>query len=59
MDDYPAFLYGRPAQTTIEAMMPSRVLRVMGEPARNFSQSIKTIKSGKVDSFSGKSAKRT
>ena len=29
--DYPAFLYGRPAQTTIEAMMPSRVLRVTGE----------------------------
>ena len=24
--DYPAFLYGRPAQTTIEAMMPSRVM---------------------------------
>ena len=52
-------LYGHPAQTTIEAMMPSRVLRVTGEQARNFSQSIKTIKSGKVDSFSGKSAKRT
>ena len=29
--DYPTFLYGRPAKTTIEAMMPSRVLRVSGE----------------------------
>ena len=29
--DYPSCLDGRPAQTTIEAMMPSRVLRVTGE----------------------------
>ena len=29
--DYPNCLFGRPAQTTIEAMMPSRVLRVTGE----------------------------
>ena len=29
--DYPTFLFGRPSQTTIEAMMPSRVLRVTGE----------------------------
>ena len=42
--DYPAFLYGRPAQTTIEAMMPSRVLRVTGEQLRQFfSQSIETM----------------
>lgn len=29
--DYPACLDGRPSQTTIEAMMPSRVYRVSGE----------------------------
>ena len=29
--DYPTFLYGRPAQTTIESMMTSRVFRVTGE----------------------------
>jgi CRP-like cAMP-binding protein len=29
--DYPSCLNGRPAQTTIEAMLPSRVLRVTGE----------------------------
>ena len=29
--DYPSCLDGRPAQTTIEAMMPSRVFRVTGE----------------------------
>ena len=29
--DYPACLDGRPAQTTIEAMMPSRIFRVSGE----------------------------
>ena len=29
--DYPTFLYARPAQATIVAMMPSRVLRVTGE----------------------------
>ena len=34
--DYPAYLYGRPAQTTIEAMMPSRVLRVTGQQMEQF-----------------------
>ena len=29
--DYPACLDGRPAQTTIEAMLPSRISRVSGE----------------------------
>ena len=29
--DYPSCLNGSPAQTTIEAMLPSRVLRVTGE----------------------------
>ena len=29
--DYPTFLYGRPSLTTIEAMMPSRVLRISGQ----------------------------
>ena len=29
--DYPNCLYGRPAQTTIEAMVPSRVILVRGE----------------------------
>ena len=44
MGDYPAFLYDRPAQTTIEAMMPSRVLRVTGEQLRQFfGQSIETM----------------
>ena len=39
------FLYGRPAQSTIEAMMPSRVLRVSSEQLeRFFSQSIETMK---------------
>ena len=28
--DYPTFLYGRPSQATIEAMVPSRVLRQYG-----------------------------
>ena len=42
--DYPTFLYARPAQTTIVAMMPSRVLRVTGEQLKQyFSQSIKTM----------------
>ena len=42
--DYPRFLYGRPAQSTIEAMMPSRVLRVSGESLKQFfSQSIETM----------------
>ena len=34
--DYPTFLYGRPAQTTIEAMMPSRVQRVTGKQLEHF-----------------------
>ncbi len=42
--DYPRFLYGRSALSTLEAMMPSRVLRVSGETLRNFfSQSIETM----------------
>lgn len=42
--DYPRFLYGRPAQSTIEAMMPSRVLRVSGESLRRFfSQDIEAM----------------
>jgi CRP-like cAMP-binding protein len=43
--DYPTFLYGRPSQTTIEAMMPSRVLRVSGEQLEQFfSQNIENMK---------------
>ena len=34
--DYPACLDGRPSQTTIEAMVPSRVLRVSGEQLMDF-----------------------
>ena len=34
--DYPTFLYDRPAQTTIEAMMPSSVLRVTGQQLEQF-----------------------
>ena len=34
--DYPMFLYDRPAQTTIEAMMPSSVLRVTGQQLMQF-----------------------
>jgi len=34
--DYPTFLYGRPAQTTIEAMVPSRIIRVSGEQLIDF-----------------------
>ena len=42
--DYPTFLYDRPSQTTIVAMMPSRVLRVTGEQLKQFfSQSIETM----------------
>ena len=42
--DYPTFLYGRPAQATIEAMMPSRVLRVSGESLKQFfGQNIETM----------------
>ena len=43
--DYPTFLYGRPSQTTIEAMMPSRVLRVTGlQLEQFFDQSKETMK---------------
>ena len=42
--DYPACLDGRPAQTTIEAMMPSRVLRVTGEQMlQMFRQNMQTM----------------
>ena len=34
--DYPNCLDGRPAQTTIKAMMPSRMLRVSGEQLMDF-----------------------
>ena len=34
--DYPTFLYGRPSQATIEAMVPSHVLRVSGEQLKRF-----------------------
>jgi len=38
-------LYGRPAQATIVAMMPSRVLRVTGEQMKQyFDQSIISTK---------------
>jgi CRP-like cAMP-binding protein len=43
--DYPTFLYARPAQTTIVAMMPSRVLRVTGQQLEQFfNQSKETMK---------------
>ncbi len=43
--DYPTFLYGRPSQTTIVAMMPSRVLRVTGQQLEQFfDQSKETMK---------------
>ena len=42
--DYPTFLYDRPSQTTIVAMMPSRIFRVTGEQVRQFfSQSKETM----------------
>ena len=42
--DYPNCLFGRPAQTTIEAMMPSRVLRVTGEQMlQMFRQNMETM----------------
>ncbi len=42
--DYPHCLFGRPAQTTIEAMMPSRVLRVTGEQMlQMFRQNMQTM----------------
>ena len=43
--DYPTFLYSRPSQTTIEAMMPSRVLRIAGQQLEQFfDQSKETMK---------------
>ena len=43
--DYPTFLYARPAQTTIVAMMPSRVIRVTGRQLEQFfDQSKETMK---------------
>ena len=43
--DYPTFLYGRPSQATIEAMVPSCVLRVTGQQLENFfDQSKETMK---------------
>ena len=42
--DYPTFLYDRPSQTTIVAMMPSHIFRVTGEHMRQFfSQSMETM----------------
>ena len=42
--DYPTYLYARPAQATIVAMMPSRVLRVTGEQMKQyFDQSKETM----------------
>ena len=43
--DYPIFLYGRPSQATIEAMVPSRVLRVTGQQLELFfNQNMETMK---------------
>ena len=43
--DYPTFLYGRPSQATIEAMVPSRVRRVTGQQLEQFfNQNMKTMK---------------
>ena len=36
--DCPTFLYGRPSQATIEAMVPSRVLRVTGQQLEQLPQ---------------------
>ena len=42
--DYPACLDGSPSQTTIEAMLPSRVLKVSGEQLMNlFRQNIEMM----------------
>ena len=42
--DYPSCLNGSPSQTTIEAMMPSSVLRVSGEQLMQlFNQNTKTM----------------
>ena len=44
MGDYPSCLNGSPAQTTIEAMLPSRVLRVTGQQLEQFfDQSTETM----------------
>jgi CRP-like cAMP-binding protein len=44
MGDYPSCLNGSPAQTTIEAMLPSRVLRVTGQQLEQFfDQSMETM----------------
>ena len=43
--DYPIFLYGRLSQATIEAMAPSRVLRVTGQQLELFfNQNMETMK---------------
>ena len=43
--DYPTFLYGRPSQATIEAMVPSRVRRVTGQQLELFfNQNMETMK---------------
>ena len=43
--DYPNCLDGRPAQTTIKAMMPSRMLRVTGEQVMQmYCQNMETMK---------------
>ena len=43
--DYPTFLYCRPSQPTIEAMAPSRVLRVTGQQLELFfDQNMETMK---------------
>ena len=50
--DYPACLSGHPAQTTIVAMMPSRVLRVTGEQMKQyFDQSKETMEMAKSITF--------
>ena len=42
--DYPTFLYGRPSQATIEAMVPSCVLRVTGQQLELFfNQNMETM----------------
>lgn len=43
--DYPTFLYDRPSQATIEAMVPSRVLRVTSQQLKQFfNQNMETMK---------------
>ena len=41
--DYPTFLYDRPSQATIEAMVPSRVLRVTGQQLEQFFNSANSV----------------